>query len=149
MTATPRIIVDADIILGHLAGRSRPSVLRTVLGKVFCYTTVVQAAEVLSRARTAAEVRAALDALAPIKVLGVNSRSAVLLGNLMGRGGVRDAGIAVTAALSIESRLPVLTGRARRYAGIRGMRCISPRSAVSLQTGRAIVRSAVRCGRTS
>jgi predicted nucleic acid-binding protein len=144
MKAAPRIIVDADVIAAHLNGLRRPSVLRQALGKVFCYTTVIQAAEVFSLARSARERRAVLDALAPIKVLGVNARSAVLLGELMGVRGVRDPGVALIAALSIESRLPILTGRPGRFARIRGVRCISPRSVATLKTGRSIFRSAAR-----
>jgi predicted nucleic acid-binding protein len=122
-----RVAVDSDIILDHLHGSASPSVLRRLLGVFFCYTTVFQAAEVISRARTPSEVEAMQDAMGAIKLLGVNGRGATFYGQLLRKFGTRDRWTVMVAGLCLESRLPLVTGRSREYRRFPGLLVVGPR----------------------
>jgi predicted nucleic acid-binding protein len=144
MPATPKVIIDTGIIVEHLMGTVSPSVLRRALSKMLCYTTVVQAAELFAMAGSERERGAVQDALAPLKILGLNARSAPHLGSLMRSSGIADRTIALIAVMSLESRLPILTGRAGEFSGVRGLCCVSPRLITTRATGREILQAARR-----
>lgn len=128
-----KIVVHTDIVLEHLAGDRTPSVLRVAMRRCFCYTTVFQAIELFSRARTERELQAVEDSMAAMKLLGVNPKNARLYGRLLAarqrtsppgeRAGEWNI---LIGGLCIESRLPLLTERKREFAGIEGLQIISP-----------------------
>jgi predicted nucleic acid-binding protein len=122
----PKIVVHTDIILEHLEGTSYPSDLRKAMGRCFCYTTVFQAIDLFSMARTRREIRAVSDAMGAIKVLGLNPKNAWRYGALASVKGVRSRWQVLIAGLCIESRLPLLTNRREEFAGFRGLVVISP-----------------------
>lgn len=132
-----KIVVHTDVFLGHLAGERSPSVLRVAMRRSLCYTTVFQAIELFSLARTEREVREVENTMAAMKLLGVNPKNARLYGKLLAarrrnslhEGRVSEWSILI-AGLCIESRLPLLTERKREFAGIKGLQIISPRMIV-------------------
>jgi len=63
-----KIVVHTDVILEHLYGTRRPSVLRSAMGMYFCYTTVFQAVEVFAVLRTERERQAAVDAISSPRI---------------------------------------------------------------------------------
>lgn len=122
-----KIVVHTDVLLDHLRSAERPSVLRRAMGAYFCYTTVFQAVELFAEMRTPAERKAAADAMAAMKLLGLNPKNAMRYGSLFAaHRGRRELNLLV-AGLCIESGLPLLTGRRREFAGIRGLAILSPR----------------------
>jgi predicted nucleic acid-binding protein len=121
-----KVVVGTDILLDHLRGTRHPSVLRTSMGIFFCYTTVFQAIELFAGMRSEEERHAAEDAMAAMKVLGLNPKNAPHYGSLFARYPGRRPMDVLVAGLCIESRLPLLTGRRRGFAGIRGLRIIAP-----------------------
>ncbi len=124
--SSPKIVVHTDVLLDHLEGLERPSVLRKAMGVYFCYTTVFQAVELFAVMRTQAERKAAADAMAAMKLLGLNPKNAAHYGVLFAaHPGRREMNLLI-AGLCIESRLPLLTGRRREFAGIRGLALLSP-----------------------
>ncbi len=125
--SAPKLVVDTDILMDHLGSGRFPSVLRRAMGAFFCYTTVFQAIELFSRMHTPRERQAAEDALAAMKVLGLNPKSAPAYGRLFAAHPGRKPADLLVAGLCIESRLPLLTGRRAHYAGVRGLTLISPR----------------------
>jgi len=122
-----RVAVDSDVILDHLHGSASPSVIRRLLGIFFCYTTVFQAAEVISRAQTPSELEAMQDAMGAMKLLGVNGRGATRYGQLLRSYGARDRWTVMVAGLCLESRLPLVTGRGQEYRRFPGLLVVGPR----------------------
>lgn len=135
---TPKkIVVHTDVFLDHLAGERSPSVLRLAMRRCLCYTTVFQAMELFSLARTERELREVENTMAAMKLLGVNPKNARLYGKLLAarqrnslHEGMAGAWNILIAGLCIESRLPLLTERKREFAGIKDLQIISPRMIV-------------------
>ena len=143
MTA-PKIVVDTDVLLEHLRGRRQPSVLREVLGKCFCYTTVFQAIELFALARTEKERTAVEDSMAAMKLLGLNPKNAGRYGTLLHSYAKRDRYALLIAGLCIESRLPLLTDRQRMFKGIKGLQCVPTRFVGRFASGAEILKAAER-----
>ena len=137
-----RVAVDSDIILDHLDGKASPSVLRQLMRLFFCYTTVFQAAEVLSRARTSLELHAMEDAMGAMKLLGVNARGAPRYAELLRKSRSPDRWTVMVAGLCLESRLPLVSGRVREYRRFGGLLLIPPRLIRPGATGEEILAEA-------
>jgi predicted nucleic acid-binding protein len=119
--STPRLVVDADVILDHLRTRGGPSLLRRAAAAVFLYTTVFQAVEIFSEMRTPRERAAAVDAMAAMKILGMNPKNAPHYADLVIRHPrLRDVDL-LTAGLCLDGGLPLLTGRPKNFRNIGGL----------------------------
>ncbi len=98
------------------------------MSECFCYTTVFNAMELFSLCRTKAERTVVEHVMYSMKVLGLNGKSAKNLGELFRR--TRDRGMgdleALIAGVCVESRLPLLTGKPKRYRGIRSLQLLGP-----------------------
>lgn len=119
-----KVIVDAGVIAEHLTTAAAVSPLRLLMRDHLCYTTVVSAAELFGRARTKRERTAVIAAMQAMKVLGINGRSALRIGPLLAH--VKERDDAYTAAVCIESRLPLVTNEPARYAGLSGLMVRTP-----------------------
>ncbi|MEX0602992.1 MAG: hypothetical protein WD295_06600 [Bacteroidota bacterium] len=126
-----KLVLDSDLFLKHVAQEGsveRPSLLRILLGTGFCYTTVFQVVEMFSYCATGREVKVIEDALSGVKILGLNARTGKNIGAIARRAPDTIGDLELLAAgLCVESRLPLVTGRSRRYRGIRGLRLIPTR----------------------
>jgi predicted nucleic acid-binding protein len=131
-------VVDTDLFINHMlfhppARRTESiSPLRKIMSSFFCYTTVFNAIELFSLAQSEAEVRAIEDTLQAVKILGLNGRSAKSVG--IGFGKIRTKRVrdfdALIAGVCVESRLPLVSGRAKRYRGIPNLTVISAEKVV-------------------
>ena len=87
----------------------------------FCYTTVFNAIEAFSVARSKKEIQAVDDAMSALKVLGLNSKSAKAAGRIFS--GVSSAKVtevpALIAGVCLESKLPIITLNPRRFRGVK------------------------------
>lgn len=92
----------------------------------FCYTTVFNAAELFAAARTHSEGMAVENALHAMKILGLNGKSAKNIAPLLRTSRTEMAGL--IAGICSESRLPIVTMRPERYAGIRKIEVIHAES---------------------
>lgn len=134
-----KIVIDSDIILDHLArpaekgNGSTPSVLRLAMSQLFCYTTVFNAIELFSLCASAKERQAVENVMQAMKILGLNGKSAKNVGAYLrvSRGRNLHDLEALVAGVCLESRLPLLTGRPRRYRGIRRLHLVAPEEIVS------------------
>ncbi|MEW5798956.1 MAG: hypothetical protein AB1728_08095 [Bacteroidota bacterium] len=117
-----KIVVDSDIILDHLVTTDDVSVLRRLMGRYFCYTTVFNAIELFAAARTKGEVQAIDDAMYAMKVLGVNSKSAKNIAKPFSSSKKVLTGL--IAGVCIESRLPIVTLDPKRYKKIPSLEVI-------------------------
>jgi predicted nucleic acid-binding protein len=121
-----KIVVHTDVLLDHLRTNKRPSVLRVAMGRYFCYTTVFNAVELFALAGTKRERERALEAIGAIKVLGLSSRSALLVGGLVARYSRRKGNNIMIAGMCLEAGLPLLTAQPGVFAGITGLRVVTP-----------------------
>ena len=121
-----KIIVDTDIIVDHLLHGGGASVLRETMNVYFCYTTVFNAIEVFSMARSKKEIQAVDDAMSAMKVLGLNAKSAKAIGKIFSEdiSNQRKVLPALIAGVCIESRLPILTMNPKRFSHIKYLRVI-------------------------
>ena len=93
----------------------------------FCYTTVFNALELFSFCNTAKERRVVEDVMYSMKILGLNGKSAKNVGRYFSKlraRHLRDLEILI-AGVCLESRLPILTGRPKRYEAIRSLHVVS------------------------
>ena len=125
-----KVAVDTDLVFAHLTETRTPSLLRTVMNSFFCYTTVFNAIELFSFARTEEEVQAVDDALYSMKVLGLNAKGAKNVGRILSSVRNRKGNdfAALIAGLCIESKLPIISMNPKRFKGIEGLQVISARS---------------------
>ena len=121
-----KVIIHTDVLLDFLTHKgSSPSILREAAQKFFCYTTVFNAIELFSFARTARERTAVEDAMRGMKILGMNAKSAKRSGTLLA--GAKNLSIinAMVACLAFESKLPILTRNPQEFRGVKGLDVLS------------------------
>jgi predicted nucleic acid-binding protein len=112
------------------------------MGKFFCYATVFQAIELFADVTTPVEEKAVEDAMAAMKVLGVNPKSAKTYGSLLAKNHSRAVMDMLTAGLCIESRLPLLTDRKGDFRNIAGLVIVPTRVVRTHASGHEILRAA-------
>ncbi len=91
------------------------------MSQFFCYTTVYQAIELFSLAKTDGEVKAIEDSMAAVKLMGLNPKNARLYGELISSNKKTSLWNILIAGLCLESRLPLLTDRKKDFKGIKGL----------------------------
>lgn len=111
-----KIVVDSDIILDHLTTNRSVSILRQLMNRYFCYTTVFNAIELFAAAHTPKERQAVEDALYAMKVLGINAKSAKSVSHAYSKAKDRISGL--IAGVCLESKLPIVTQNPKRYGNI-------------------------------
>lgn len=122
-----RAVLDTGIFLAHLRSpRGVPTALRRALRGRFCYTTVFNAMELFSAARTARERRAVEAVLSAVKILGMNGRNAARFARIAGDGRKGFDRAALVAGVCIEARLPLVTDRPGEYRRHRTLRTVPP-----------------------
>jgi predicted nucleic acid-binding protein len=143
--SVPKIVVHTDVFRQHLSSEHgpQPSVLRVAMGKFFCYTTVFQAMELFAGVSTPREEKAVEDAMAAMKILGVNPKSARTYGGLLAKNHSRAVLDILTAGLCIESRLPLLTDRKGDFRNIAGLVIVPTRAVRTHTPGHEILRAAM------
>jgi predicted nucleic acid-binding protein len=126
-----KVVVDTDIILEHLThkvsgGRRSKSILRRAMSTFFCYTTVFNVIELFGLCENEKQLHAVESALGALKILGLNGKSGRAVGSVfrgMRASGLRDLD-ALVGGLCVESRLPLLTGRAEDFKGIKSLKVL-------------------------
>ncbi len=109
----------------------------------FCYTTVFNAIELFSVARSDAEYRAIEHAMSAMKILGLNAKNAKRYGNLFSSGTRLPRMNTLIAGICLESKLPVLTGRPEEFNGLKEL-VVIPASVLgkNLNAGNSMKKSA-------
>jgi predicted nucleic acid-binding protein len=107
-----KYLLDTDILIDYLTANDM-NYLINLMQKGICFTTVLNAAELLAACKNDEEqssVRSVLDA---IKVLGLNSRYALSITEFSAKtGSIRDALFSVVASIN---KLPIVTFNKERY----------------------------------
>ena len=131
-----RLLSTQICILDHLVHREGASTLRRVMNVFFCYTTVFNAIEAFSVARSDKEIQAVDDAMSAMKVLGLTQREQKL-SEIFSRVTVRrnTGSYGLIAGVCRESKLPILTLNPERFSGIKQLRVIPARQMVRFTAG--------------
>lgn len=125
--APRKVVVHTDILIDYLTHRTAGTpALREIMSRCFCYTTVFNAIELFARARSERESRAIAEALSSMKILGLNAKNAPAYGRLFAKAAPARTMDLLVAGLCIESRLPLVTGKASEFRGIRGLKVVTP-----------------------
>lgn len=127
---TDGVLVETDVLIAFLTTPGT-TVLHRALSAIPCYTTVVNAAELLGAAESEDEVRTVRAALSGLHVLGLSARYAFAMGRVArsARAGgaplsTRDAVVIGTA---VDARLPVLTiANAEKFRAVDGVTVVTP-----------------------
>jgi predicted nucleic acid-binding protein len=126
-----KVVVDTDVILEHLTtevsgASATKSVLRKAMSTFFCYTTVFNVIELFGLCENEKQMHAVERALGALKILGLNGKSGRSVGLVVRRmrsSQLRDLD-ALIGGLCVESRLPLLSGRAKSYQGVKSLKVI-------------------------
>lgn len=136
----PKLVVHTDVIVEYLLHHEpKPPLLRQLMMKFFCYTTVFNAIELFALAGNARERKAVEDSLSAMKILGLNSKHAKRFGPLFNGKPSRAALDTLVAGICIESRLPLVTGKTGQYKGMRELRVIRSASIQGSMTAKQIM----------
>ena len=136
----PKLIVHTDVIVDYLLHHGpNPPLLRLLMMKFFCYTTVFNAIELFALAGNARERKAIEDSLSAMKILGLNAKQAKRFGDLFNRNASPAVLDTLAAGICIESRLPLVTGRGGRYKGMKELRVIRSASVKATMTAKQIM----------
>jgi predicted nucleic acid-binding protein len=130
MPRQSEFFIDTDVLGGYLMHEGDgASALRRLLAAGKCYTSVLNAAELLAAARGGSEMRAVMNLLGGLYVLGFHQRYAETFGEIYRgcaerekRGRMR---ISMIAGVCIANKLPLVTSNMAEYAGIASLELIS------------------------
>lgn len=107
-----KYLLDTDILADYLTANDM-NYLINLMQKGICFTTVLNAAELLAACKNDEEQSAVRNVLDAIKVLGLNSRYALSITKFSEKtGSVRDALFSVVASIN---KLPIVTFNKERY----------------------------------
>ena len=107
-----KYLLDTDILADYLTANDM-NYLINLMQKGICFTTVLNAAEILAACKNDEEQSAVRNVLDAIKVLGLNSRYALSITEFSKKtGSVRDALFSVVASIN---KLPIVTFNKERY----------------------------------
>ncbi len=108
-------LIETDILYDYLTHRSpEPSVLRRALSQGVCYTTMLNAMELLRMAKSEAERGMMMNLLSVVRVLGFNARYAEPFAKLAsevnaGTGIELNDREAMVCGMAVASKLTILT----------------------------------------
>ena len=107
-----KYLLDTDILVDYVTANDM-NYLINLMQKAICFTTVLNAAELLAACKNDEEQSAVRNVLDAIKVLGLNSRYALSITEFSEKtGSVRDALFSVVASIN---KLPIVTFNEERY----------------------------------
>ncbi len=123
------VFIDTDILTDYLTHRTEgPSLLRHLVSFSVCYTSVLNATELLAAASNDDERKTITDCLCGVHVLGFHQRYAMTFGQIFSNQrenkNVVSLRSSMIAGMCITSKLPLVTFATEMYAKIPGIYCI-------------------------
>ena len=107
-----KYLLDTDILVDYVTENDM-NYLVNLMQKGICFTTVLNAAELLAACKNDEEHSAVRNVLDAIKVLGLNSRYALSITEFsVNTGSIRDALFSVVASIN---KLPIVTFNKEHY----------------------------------
>ena len=114
MRSNDKYLLETDILSDHLVnGKDEGSFLIDLMQKGICYTTVINASELLYHTISEEEIKNVKKVLNAVKVLGLNSRYSLSISDYSKKvKTLRDALFSVVADIN---KLPIVTFDNNRY----------------------------------
>jgi predicted nucleic acid-binding protein len=107
-----KYLLDTDILVDYVTANDMNYFIN-LMQKGICFTTVLNAAELLAACKNDEEQSVVRNVLDAIKVLGLNSRYALSITEFSEKtGSIRDALFSVVASIN---KLPIVTFNKERY----------------------------------
>lgn len=111
-------LIDTDVLEGHLLHNKKEdeSYLEKLLQRGICFSTVLNASELLYKAATEIEQRIVLDVLSGLKILGLHSRYSLLVPKYSAH--TQNYSEALFCVVADYNKLPIVTLNKYRYRKI-------------------------------
>jgi len=108
-----KFLLETDVLADHLTSEKN-NYLLNLMQKGICFTTVLNASELLAACKNENELKEVRSVLDSLKVLGLHSRYALSIPEFSGKTkNIRDA---LFAVVSLINKLPVVTFNRDRYS---------------------------------
>jgi len=108
-----KYLLDTDILLDYLVSNEQ-NYLMNLMKTGICFTTVLNASEMLAACKSENEFSAVRNVLDSLKVLGLHSKYALNVPQFAGKtSGLRDS---LFCVVSLINKLPIVTLNRGRYA---------------------------------
>lgn len=108
-------LIDTDVLEEHLTHNSQSgeSYLELLMQKGICFSTVLNASELLCKASSESEERVIIDLLSALKILGLHSRYSLLVPKY--RSKVKGLNRSLICVVADYNKLPIITLRKSKY----------------------------------
>ena len=107
-----KFLLETDVLVDHLA--SENNYLINLMQQGICFTTVLNAAELLTGCKNETELKEVRSVLDSLKVLGLHSRYALSVPEFSGK--TKNNRDSLFAVVSLINKLPVVTLDRDRYS---------------------------------
>ena len=105
-------LIDTDVIVSHLLD-TKNNYLELLLQKGMCFTTALNASDLLYRANGTREAEIITDVLSALKILGIHSRYSLLVPKYSSR--VKSFSDALFCVVADYNRLKIITLKKTKY----------------------------------
>lgn len=111
-------LLETDIITNHLTAENSAglTIMEQCMLSGYCFTTVINAAEIYSTKTAVMHLNIISDIFAAIKILGINSRYVLKLPDFYGK--VFDWRDAIFASVAWHNKLTIVTLDTNKYSGL-------------------------------
>lgn len=118
-------LIDTDIIEAHLIHNlpDEDSYLEILLQKGLCFSTVINASQLLYKAQTKAAQQIIIDVLSALKILGIHSRYSLLVPKYSSS--TKNINDALFCVFAEYNKLPIVTLKKSKYQKT-GLKVIHP-----------------------
>lgn len=108
-------LIDTDVIENHLIQDSdnRDTYLEVLLQKGICFSTVLNAAELVYKSSSSVEQKIVVDVLSALKILGLHSRYTLLAPKYSAV--VKNLNEALFCVVADYNKLPIVTMEKSKY----------------------------------
>jgi len=109
-------LVDSDVLIEHLTFKShdKDSYLEKLMQNGICFSTVLNASELLFSANSFLEEKIIIDLLSSLKILGLHSRYSLLIPKY--RNKVKNMNDALTCVVADYNKLPIITLNKNKFS---------------------------------
>lgn len=108
-----KFLLETDVLIDHLTSEKN-NYLLNLMQKGICFTTVLNASELIAACKNENELKEVRSVLDSLKVLGLHSRYALSIPEFSGKTkNIRDA---LFAVVSLINKLAVVTFNRDRYS---------------------------------
>jgi len=109
-------LVDTDVLIEHLTlpSHNKDSCLELLMQNGICFSTVLNASELLFNANSFLEEKIIINLLSSLKILGLHSRYSLLIPKY--RNKVKNMNDALMCIVADYNKLPIITLNKKKYS---------------------------------